>query len=112
MKYLLSAFIILTVVFFANSLQAQVKAQPVQSFCGPIDQKEKFLKNIKDKYNEVKIFRGVSNRGGHIIEIYFNPESTSFTVMGISVTHICVLDYGENADFIIDVPVKKKETGA
>ena len=32
--------------------------------------------------------------------------------MGISVTHICVLDYGENADFIIDVPVKKKETGA
>jgi|TARA_R110000764_G_scaffold143878_1_gene231761 hypothetical protein len=110
MKYLLSAFIILTVVFFANSLQAQV--QPLQPFCGPIDQKEKFLKNIKDKYNEIKIFRGVSNRGGHIIEIYFNPESTSFTVMGISVTHICVLDYGENADFIIDVPVKKKETGA
>ena len=110
MKYLLSAFIILTVVFFANSLQAQVQA--LQPFCGPIEKKEEFLKNIKDKYNEVKIFRGLSNRGGHIIEIYFNPESTSFTVMGITVTQICVLDYGENADFIIDIPVKKKETGA
>ena len=96
MKYIYSLIAMLMIVFFVTSAQAQGSA------CLPVAQKEQFLKNIIEKYKEVKIFTGLSGKGGYILELYFNPEST---------THICAMDFGENADFILVVPEEKKDLG-
>ena len=105
MKYIYSLIAMLIVVFFVSSAQAQGSA------CLPVAQKEQFLKNIIEKYKEVKIFTGLSGKGGYILELYFNPESTTFTVIAINTTHICAMDFGENADFILVVPEEKKDLG-
>jgi hypothetical protein len=106
MKYLFSIFIILTVVFFIIPVKAQMKIRPVQAFCGPIDQKDSFIKNLEKSYNELKIFRGLSTKSGHIFEFYYNPKSLTYTVLGITTTHVCMLDWGENGEFIFKSPKK------
>jgi hypothetical protein len=112
MKYLLSVFIILIVVFFSTSVKAQMKIQPVQSFCGPIDQKDSFIKNLEKSYKELRMFRGLSKKSGHIFEFYYNPKSLSFTVIGTTTTHVCILDWGENGEFILEFPEEDlKKTG-
>jgi|TARA_R100000093_G_scaffold55886_1_gene28919 hypothetical protein len=107
MKYIYSIIVVLAiVVFFTSSVQAQGSA------CLPIAKKEQFLKNIIEKYREVKIFTGLSRKGGYILELYFNPESTTFTVIATNTTHICAMDFGEGGDFKLVVPEKKKDLGA
>ncbi len=106
MKYIYSLIAILIIVFTVNSVQAQ-------SACLPVAQKEQFLKNITEKYKEVKIFEGLSKKAGYILELYFNPESTTFTVIAINMTHICAMDFGEDGDFklVIPDPEEKKDLG-
>lgn len=112
MKYLLSIFVILTVVFFVIPVKAQIKAQPVQSFCGPINQKDTFIKNLEKSYKELKMFRGLSLKSGHVFQFYYNPKSLTFTVLGITATHVCILDWGENGEFILEFPEEDlKKTG-
>tara|TARA_R100001244_G_scaffold70508_1_gene57193 strand:+ start:32 stop:379 length:348 start_codon:yes stop_codon:yes gene_type:complete len=112
MKYLFSIFVILTVVFFAIPVKAQMNTQSVQSFCGPIDKKDSFIKNLEKSYTELKIFRGLSTKSGHIFEFYYNPKSLTFTVLGITATHVCILDWGENGEFILEFPKEDlKKTG-
>ena len=105
MKYIYSLIAMLMIVFFVTSAQAQTSA------CLPIAQKEQFLKNIIEKYEEVKVFEGLSNKGGYVLEIYFNPESTTFTVIALNTTHICAMDFGEGANFDLVFPEKKKDLG-
>ena len=102
MKYVYSIIAVLIIVFTVNSVQAQ-------SACLPVAQKEKFLENITEKYREVKIFEGLSKKAGYILELYFNPESTTFTVIAINLTHICAMDFGEGGDFKLVIPEKKPE---
>ena len=89
MKWLLSA----TLLACATASHAQV--------CVPYDAA---VLGLQERFGELPIVRGLEG-GGNIFELYFNPETGTFTALSVTPQGVaCMLSAGEFMDFLDQPP--------
>jgi|TARA_R110000824_G_scaffold79012_3_gene199229 hypothetical protein len=95
-KLLLISF---SIILFSGSLISETFAQTrlAAKDCVPMAKKDKLLNALSAKYNEKQIFVAVSDKG-HMITVYVNVETGTWTILGVSPTnYLCILDTGSGA---------------
>ena len=95
-KLLLISF---SIILFSGSLISETFAQTRLSskYCVPMAKKDKLLNALSAKYNEKQILSAVSDKG-HIITVYVNVQTGTWTILGVSPTnYLCILDTGAGA---------------
>jgi hypothetical protein len=93
MKYL--AFCI--VLLFAGTAYA-ANGIPTKIYeCIPLVEKHKLIAKIHDM-GEIFLFRGLSAKGPHLVEVYMDSETGTWTAIGTDTIKTCVLDFGRKAE--------------
>ena len=89
-----------SIIFFSGILTTQAFAQTKLSpnLCLPMEKKDIILSNIINQFKEKQILTGVSVKG-HLINVYVNIETGTWTVVGFAPTkHLCILDTGSGLE--------------
>jgi len=67
---------------------------PVPLQCVPAAEKLKVIEKLENELGEILIFSGFSSKDIHSIEVFINPETGTWTVIGTNLMKVCILDYG------------------
>ena len=94
MKYL--AFCI--VLLFAGTTYAANGALNKTYECIPIVEKHKLIKKLEEKTGEVSLFRAMSRKGPHMIEVFVNLTTGTWTAIGTDTLKVCILDFGAQGE--------------
>ena len=62
--------------------------------CVPIAEKHKLINKL-NQMGEVALFTGMSLRGPHMVEIFININTKTWTAVGTDPVRVCVLDFGK-----------------
>ena len=93
MKYL--AFCI--VLLFAGTAYAQISLSTKVYECIPIMDKDKLIAQIND-IGETFLFSRLSEKGPHLVEVYMDTETGTWTALGTDTVKVCILDFGRKAE--------------
>ena len=62
--------------------------------CVPLIEKNNLVAKLEKKMGEISIFIGTSSKDVHTIEVFVNPNTKSWTVLGTNLMKVCILDFG------------------
>jgi len=95
-KLMFMLLVSFSIVIFSGTVISETFAQtklPAKT-CVPMSQKNEVLQRLETEYKEKQVLTGVSDRG-HLVNIYINLDTGTWTVIGITPTNfLCVLDTG------------------
>lgn len=62
--------------------------------CVPLIEKNNLVAKLENEMGEVSIFVGASSKDIHTIEVFVNPNTKNWTVLGTNLMKVCILDFG------------------
>lgn len=106
MKFVILAIISLTIAYSGEIFaEADWRRKPVQ--CGPVDTVEKIVDGAGEEFllrgNGIA-FDSSGKRFPVKVGLWTNLETGTFTIVETDGTEICVISFGDNINFEINVP--------
>tara|TARA_R100000306_G_C4327284_1_gene118349 strand:+ start:47 stop:343 length:297 start_codon:yes stop_codon:yes gene_type:complete len=90
----LQVLLVLTVVF-SNVAYSANGASPQRNQCIPLSEKMSLIDRLKNEMGEFLLFGGRSSKEAHSIQVFTNPDTGSWTVLGTNPIKVCILDFGK-----------------
>ena len=91
----LSLVLICIGILYINEATAANGLSPQRNQCVPLNEKMALVNRLKNEMGEFLLFGGDSSRERHSIQVFTNPDTGSWTVLGTNPIKVCILDFGK-----------------